>query len=61
MRPWGPKIKSMPEPSSPIPQKLRLMAGIAIAIGLGLCALALVAQAMHRDEIGLLTVPLFFA
>jgi hypothetical protein len=51
----------MPDPSSRIPQKLRLMAGIAIAVGLGLCALALVAQAMHRDEIGLLTLPFFFA
>jgi hypothetical protein len=61
MRLWGPKIKSMPDPSPRIPQKLRLMAGIAIAVGLGLCALALVAQAMHRDEIGLLALPLFFA
>jgi hypothetical protein len=51
----------MPDPSSRIPQKLRLMAGIAIAIGMGLCALALVAQAMHPDEIGLLTLPFFFA
>jgi hypothetical protein len=44
----------MPEPSTSIPHRLRLIAAAVIAIGLGLCALALMAQAFQPDEIGLL-------
>ena len=54
----GAAIASMPDPIASIPQKLRIAAAIAIALGLGFCALALVAQAMQPDEIGSL-VPAF--
>lgn len=50
----------MPEPLSNVPRAIRLMAAIAIAIGVALCALALAAQAMHPDESGLLILPTAF-
>lgn len=57
----GTEIEQMPEQSSTIPQKLRLVAAIVIVIGVGLCALALVAQAMQPDEIGFLVLSTVFA
>jgi len=48
--------------SSLVPSRLRFWAALAIAIGLALCAVALMTQAMQPDDVaGALLVPSIFA